>query len=323
MSMMMSTSIRKWLQLWLILICSIGLAVSCGQAAPSNTNTTATLPPTATILAQTASVRPTSVTGPFSKPVDIGGRRLFLQCQGNGPQTVILESGLISSSTDWAVLIPRLTPSARVCIYDRANAGLSDAAPTPRTAQDIAHDLHALLYNAGIAGPYLLVGWSVGGMYSLRYAATYPEDLIGLILIDPAHPEQTQRELALLPPESSSESRGMQQLRKQLQTDPLQFRENQQEQIDIRTSEQQVRAITTLGAMPLIVFTAGRLENQSGIPATHTQAMQQEWLSMHRHYLSLSTNSQHIIAERSYHCIQCMQPDLVVNAIQSLLQTGR
>jgi len=89
--------------------------------------------------------------------VDIGGRRLALQYAGAGAPTVVFEAGLGCDSTTWDTVFADTAAITRTCRYDRAGLGASDPAPTPRTARDMAHDLHALLARAA-APPYVLVG---------------------------------------------------------------------------------------------------------------------------------------------------------------------
>ena len=95
--------------------------------------------------------------------VDVGGFRLHINCVGTGSPTVVLDAGLGGSSLDWSLVQPELGRSTRVCAYDRAGMGWSDPGPQPRTPGQIARELHTLLTNAGIAGPYVLVGHSLAG----------------------------------------------------------------------------------------------------------------------------------------------------------------
>jgi pimeloyl-ACP methyl ester carboxylesterase len=125
--------------------------------------------------------------------VDVGGYSLHLHCVGEnagGRPTVILEAGLGATSSVWAWIQPVIAQSTRVCAYDRAGMGWSDPSPQPRDAQHIASELHALLQNAHAPGPYVLVGWSYGGLYARAYAGQYREEVGGLVLLDSSSPEQ-------------------------------------------------------------------------------------------------------------------------------------
>lgn len=118
--------------------------------------------------------------------VDIGGgRRLNLRCSGSGAPTVILESGQGMTSMAWRKLQPLAAKTHRVCAYDRAGLGFSDAAPLPRTAPAAAGDLYALVHAAGIQPPLLLVGHSMGSYVVRLYASAHPQEVAGLVLVDP------------------------------------------------------------------------------------------------------------------------------------------
>lgn len=130
---------------------------------------------------------------PHGQMIDVGGYSLHLYCLGqntDGRSTVILESGLGATSSSWAWIQPEVAKTTRVCSYDRAGMGWSDASPMPRDAQHIATELHTLLQNAEIPGPYVLAGWSYGGLYVRAYADQYRDEVAGLVLIDSSSPEQ-------------------------------------------------------------------------------------------------------------------------------------
>ena len=125
--------------------------------------------------------------------VDVGGYSLHLYCTGEnteGRPTVILESGLGATSSSWGWIQPEIAKTTHVCAYDRAGMGWSDPSPAPRDAQTIATELHTLLQNAQIPGPYVLAGWSYGGMYVRQYASQYPDEVAGMVLLDSSSPEQ-------------------------------------------------------------------------------------------------------------------------------------
>jgi pimeloyl-ACP methyl ester carboxylesterase len=121
--------------------------------------------------------------------VDIGGHRLHLNCSGAGSPTVVLDSALGGSSMSWSLVQPALARITRVCSYDRAGFGWSDAGPFPRTAGRIADELRRLLARAAVEPPFVLVGHSFGGLVVRVFTARHPRDVAGLVLVDPAHPE--------------------------------------------------------------------------------------------------------------------------------------
>ena len=129
--------------------------------------------------------------------VDVGGYRLHIHCLGQGSPTVILEAAADMMSADWGWIQPEIAKHTRVCAYDRAGMGWSEPGPQPRDARQISTELHTLLANAGIAGPYVLVGHSAGGLYVRMFAAQYAEDVVGMVLVDPGHPDMNARIPAL------------------------------------------------------------------------------------------------------------------------------
>lgn len=210
----------------------------------------------------------------------VGDHRLHLDCRGTGGPTAVLFNGMGEFSASWARVGRQVGATSRVCTYDRAGQGWSDDVGRPQDGLAAAADLHALLAAAGEHGPYVLVGHSIGGPYALTYAARYPGDVAGMVLLDsssprqftemPAYPLQYQlmrRGLALLPtlariglgpavaPSShllgtdgelvdamNATVRAQRNGRDELSTIPRVFRQSQ--------------ALTTLGRRPLIVLTA-------------------------------------------------------------------
>jgi pimeloyl-ACP methyl ester carboxylesterase len=120
--------------------------------------------------------------------IDVGGHRLHLHCEGTGP-AVVMDAALGASSLSWTYVRPAVAAFARACAYDRAGFGWSDAGPLPRTVIRIAEELHRLLAGAGVPPPYVLVGHSFGGLVARAYVHRYPGEIGGLVLLDPAYPE--------------------------------------------------------------------------------------------------------------------------------------
>jgi pimeloyl-ACP methyl ester carboxylesterase len=262
-------------------------------------------------------------SGTFDESVDIGERSLHLRCQGEGSPTVILEAGGFGTPSEvWGAVMPQVADVTRVCRYDRANnqTGRSDPAPTPRTAADIVADLHALLQAADVPGPYVLVGPSVAGLFVQLYAATYPDDVAGLVLVDASHEEQPTVLGALLTPEELALSQR------------LDFESGDPE--GILTAESypetlaQVRAArdaAPLRPMPLVVLIAGQTEEltEAGYSA-HEQAV---WWPLTRVFgadlASLVLGGRLIVVEESGHLIHEEQPQVVVQAITDVVSAVR
>lgn len=124
------------------------------------------------------------------KYVQLEGHRLHFQDMGEGSPTIILESGLMSTVLTWQQIQPKLAKSARVISYDRAGMGWSDPGPEPRDAERIAEELRDFLRRAEIPPPYVLVGHSFGGLTMLLFAARYPHEVSGVVLVDPVAPSE-------------------------------------------------------------------------------------------------------------------------------------
>lgn len=295
-----------------------GLPIAQPTAAPPTT--VPTLVPT--VLPTASAPAPTSIalTSDVAQKIDVGGYKLQLFCRGAGNPTVILDAGLEDTLSKWGQVQSEAKTFTRVCSYDRAGLAKSDPAPKPRTSKDMVTDLHTLLVNAKIDEPYVLVAHSIAGFTARLYANQFPKEVAGIVLVDASHPDMAARWLALLPPQSPSESAGMKEVRESLTTylkDPT----LNQEGMDIDGSAAQVRATGLLGDLPLVVLTHGRSEG--AWPADFSPdliaKLEQEWRAMQKEQAALSTNSRLIIAEKSGHEIQVDQPDLVVDVIRKVV----
>ena len=140
--------------------------------------------------------------------VDVGGYKLHIYCAGAGSPTVILDHVGGGNAAQWALVQPEVAKTNRACAYDRAGFGWSDAGPAPRDAQQSMHELHTLLANAGIGGPYVLVGHSYGANVARLYAAAYPREVAGMVLVDPGRLFDTPG----VPPEINAEWKADEQM---------------------------------------------------------------------------------------------------------------
>ncbi|WP_426503056.1 alpha/beta hydrolase [Dactylosporangium sp. McL0621] len=136
--------------------------------------------------------------------IDVGGHRLHLSCTGSGSPTVVLEPGGGEMSSNLGWITPAVARDTRVCAYDRAGRGWSEPADTPQDATQIATDLHTLLQRGHIPGPYVLAGHSFGGLYVLTFAARYPDDVAGMVLVDSTAPASAAKPAARPPGDGGS-----------------------------------------------------------------------------------------------------------------------
>ena len=267
---------------------------------------------------------------PPGQLVDVGGYNLHLYCVGentNGQATVILEPGLGATSSAWAWIQPEVAKTTRVCAYDRAGMGWSDPSQAPRDAQHIATELHTLLQNAQIPGPYVLVGWSYGGLYVRMYANQYRDEVGGLVLLDSSSPEQctstpggqakctstarlysiapalarlgVMRVMGLLQPPSGLPSPQGEALLAAFSA-TKDWDAQSAEFLASPATNTQVRSSESLGAMPLFVLTA----TKHGTPPD----LEQLWQDWQAGFAALSTNSVQRIVTGATH------PSIIFNS---------
>jgi pimeloyl-ACP methyl ester carboxylesterase len=130
---------------------------------------------------------------PPGQLVDVGGYSLHIYCQGNGTPTVILDALFPGTVSNWAWVQPEIAKTTRVCAYDRAGLGWSDSGPMPRDAVQQAAELHTLLANADVTGPYVLMGHSLGGLTVRMFADRYPDEVAGMVLVEASNPDGWKR----------------------------------------------------------------------------------------------------------------------------------
>ncbi len=251
---------------------------------------------------------------PSGEMVDVNAHLMHIDCAGQGSPTVVLEAANLGMSANWVRVHQRLAQTTRVCAYDRAGMGWSEGGPEPRDAKRISGELYTLLANAGIEGPYVLVGHSYGGLYARMYAARYPSQVAGVALVDSSHPEQFTRSpegramyvqarrvgavvpwltrlgvIRLrgfypahpdLPPRQREQIAAFNSSTRQVATTVEEFGATPQ-------TGAQVRGTGSLGDTPLTVITAGR--------------QTPDWLEMQEELTALSSNSAHRVVEGATH----------------------
>lgn len=251
--------------------------------------------------------------------IDVGGHRLHLSCTGAGSPTVVLESGGGEMSSNLAWVAPPVARDTRVCVYDRAGRGWSENADSPQDARQVATDLHTLLQRGNVPGPYVLAGHSFGGLYALTFAARYPDEVEGMVLVDTTAPASADE-----PPPPAAQDvggsydplgrastlvsmaarLGLARLYAQLDFDSLppqaraevranlstanNLRSTIDEYVYAARSMEHAASLRDFADQPLVVLTAG-----TGSDAT--------WIAVHRELAALSTNSTQRVIEGATH----------------------
>jgi pimeloyl-ACP methyl ester carboxylesterase len=257
---------------------------------------------------------------PFDGLVEVGGgRRLRLRCSGASPAggpTVVLESGAGNDSTAWDRVQPEVAKFARVCAYDRAGLGGSDPVPAPRSIVAVTEDLRALLRNAKAAGPYVLVGHSLGGILARLYASYYPAEVAGMVLVESAHEDEADRALRLIPRETYKE------MLKRL--GPADLIPQLGEPIDSCSIRPLMNALDWRADVPLVVLTQGRPygPDMVAVPSTAPQAYRLH-LELQRDLARRSPGGRHVIARKSGHAVHRDEPGLVVEAVRRVFDEVR
>lgn len=295
---------------------------------------------------------------PPGQMVDIGGHRLHLYCLGTGSPTVVLEAAAPGWSLYWSTVQPQIARTTRVCAYDRAGLGWSERGPLPRTGQRMAKELHRLLERAGISGPYVLVGHSLGGLVVRLYQHDYPKEVVGLVLVDAGHElEMRQAEFrsfanagkSRLPVLRAMTVLGISRLMASYdQLPPLLTAQEEKVSAEIRPmlragwlrtgysstlsdesdglfeTLEQVRHSGPLGDLPLTVITANGPVWWPDMPGHVNPAkFRKMWLDLQQDLTKRSTNSRQVFADQSGHFIPFDQPDLVTNAVRRLIDHER
>ena len=238
--------------------------------------------------------------------VDVGGHSLNLLIGGQGSPAVVFEGGFGAGIASWSTVQKEVAAFARTVSYDRAGIGQSQLGPKPRSAKQIATELHVALDKAGVKPPYVLVGHSFGGIYVRVFADMYPKEVVGLVLIDPSQ-------------ESFNEW-----LRKS-QPDRVKSAEAQ-----MASAPEGVRAEAATTESSYAEARAAKIPQ--GIPVTLLSATEDEsmpadarriWVEKHKEWIATVPGGKHVVVEKTAHFIQVQQPKLVIETIQQMLNPKR
>ncbi|MEU7824809.1 alpha/beta hydrolase [Catellatospora sp. NPDC049133] len=288
----------------------------------------------------TAPTSPTAARGDFAGLVDIGnGRRVYLECHGTGSPTVVMQSGFGNAGDIWSLadaqppaVAPGVAAFTRVCVYDRpgslittTNAGATvtnapsptaarstPVPPMPRNPADLVAELHTLLAVAGVPGPYVLVGHSLGGALSQLYARTHPDQVRGLVLVDagsPAHRAAQSPQLfdksryPTIPPGTAPGYRT--------------------EAYDLGAVYDQIEAAAPLRPMPVVVLSSSDLDLPDPMPSPYTPGertdVDRAWREGQDALAAAIPGAQHVTVPDTSHYVQNQRPDAVIEAVREVV----
>jgi pimeloyl-ACP methyl ester carboxylesterase len=260
------------------------------------------------------------------KSAKLSGRNIAYELTGNGPVTVILETGLGAESEEWSPVAHALQDHARVLWYDRANRGASDrieAPDGPRRVQAMRDDLDAIIDASGARAPFLVIGHSFGGLLARAFARERRAELCGLVLVESMHPRQFDLIGPLFPAPDESDTKALADMRAFWQQG-WKHPQSTPEHIDFADAFAQDRiAAGSFDGLPMRVLSAASYASAPFIADEHVRgAMQSQWDALQAELARLSDAAQSVYLEQSGHFVQRDQPDAIAHAALELLQAS-
>ena len=270
---------------------------------------------------------------PAGKFYEVDQHRMHIECSGESETTIIVDSGIGGSSIEWSMVRDILENGIRFCTYDRSGYGWSDPGASKRTTENISSELHELLHVSGQKPPYVFIGHSFGGFTARYFSYQYPNEVIGLILIESSHPDQAEL-MGKLKTGSNKRTTGVNPLQlphkdfinklaenRRLQAGFLNSRRkaifSQMDEIKyFQTSANQVKEAFPIPEIPIVVITHGK---KIWPLTTEGQEMERIWTNLQQSLTELTNQGEHIIAKNSGHNVHLDEPELIANTIKQLL----
>lgn len=267
---------------------------------------------------------------PSDQMINIGSHNLQISIEGEGSPTVVIDSGIGDGLDKWRSIQERIARFTKVVTYNRAGYGQSEPGPLPRNIGREAEELKALLEKASVPGPYVIVGHSYGAEIVQVFASRHPDDVMGMILLDPPPLSfiqgQDYKNMRVMAEKMTAEWQGIADSAAK-SNDPREraqsvfFRMIASEHREMfGESAKMVGAISDFGDMPLVVLAAGKPNPAFGEVAGEYQRY---WIEQSRSLTDKSSNGKLILAEESSHLLYLDVPDLVAESILSLVSEAR
>ena len=293
--------------------------------------------------------------------VDVGGRRMNLYCTGHGSPTVVLGTDGDDGTPAWRFVQPEIAKRTRVCSYDSAGLGFSDPVTTTLDASSAVTDLHELLAHANVAPPFVIVGYSLSGLYARLYADRYSREVAGMVLVAPNVPDQRKRLSAVAPalgralaqavpfdkrctaaaehgrmhpdtpeysacmytPPDPTLPKALVDLIHLQWSRPGTWRDYSSADSETSSASEVVREQRDYGNMPLIVLTTTKDITMLPIPKSQKAALARAWVSWHEDIAHLSRQGTAFVVPGSTQSIPIERPAVVVSAIDKVLDKVR
>lgn len=289
------------------------------------------------------------------------GRRMNIYCRGKGSPTVIFDAGLGDSTSSWGLVQPAVATRTRTCSYDRAGLGFSDAATRASTASNIAEDLHALVAAAHVEPPYILVGHSSSGMSVRVYSDRYPDEVVGMVLVDPSHEDQWVRSWANgfgtkeeLDASLAAQAQCVEEAKRGFTTGTPAYEQclgdgndphvsqaineaqrpiwatrswqaallSERENVAYASAEEVRATRKDFGDMPIIVLT-GAPHKKPNETQERSDRRTLLWEELHSEVAAMSTRGINVIVPNAGHYIQFDRPQVVIDAVDQAIAISR
>jgi pimeloyl-ACP methyl ester carboxylesterase len=270
---------------------------------------------------------------PLGELVDVGGYRVHLYCIGTGSPTVVIVGA--GFSFNWGLVQPEVAGFTQVCSYDHSGIGWSDDGPKDSCSLRVS-EVHTALKNAGIKGPYVLVGHSLGGLVARVYAGRYPDEVAGMVFVDHAFgfplappPGDAKVLPPPAPPTTSSVPVGGMGIESDPNFSKLSARDRELHLWAMAQTRNQIVLRSNVQLVPDCIAEADALAkehplgNKPLVDVSTDQFRSSDYVKFQKELLSLSQNSKEIIAKKSGHFVIIDRPDVVIDAIGQIVQSVR